>query len=308
MPDIVVDTSEMADSLDHVSSKVSETTLAVVAMQQEVCEIEKQSAEEICENVNRGFFTLQHSQISQKKVLAMSKAEAHLVGLRQSAQSLCRIKEQMTRDFQRITSRYTKLFKSLNEALKTRIYAIDQPVSAVSDKEYASLSRRITNCGGPLAVIQDEILNSQIQLTVSRCKKHCMFLIENAKKLIEYNNELQTVINGISKDESAQSITTRYMPILLIASTDLNLENTETSNLIIGKEKYQKRIETEIKKLYFEIKDQLCWIDCADPEKKIVSDLVKEKISQKRNFDAGTKNMMLKLLDESYWQTLGGIQ
>ena len=42
MPDIVVDTSEMADSLDHVSSKVSETTLAVVAMQQEVCEIEKQ--------------------------------------------------------------------------------------------------------------------------------------------------------------------------------------------------------------------------------------------------------------------------
>ena len=113
MPDIVVDTSEMADSLDHVSSKVSETTLAVVAMQQEVCEIEKQSAEEICENVNRGFFTLQHSQISQKKVLAMSKAEAHLVGLRQSAQSLCRIKEQMTRDFQRITSRYTKLFKSL---------------------------------------------------------------------------------------------------------------------------------------------------------------------------------------------------
>ena len=74
-----------------------------------------------------------------------------------------------------------------------------------------------------------------------------MFLIENAKKLIEYNNELQTVINGISKDESAQNITTRYMPILLIASTDLNLENTETSNLIIGKEKYQKRIETEIK-------------------------------------------------------------
>ena len=135
-----------------------------------------------------------------------------------------------------------------------------------------------------------------------------MFLIENAKKLIEYNNELQTVINGISKDESAQNITTRYMPILLIASTDLNLENTETSNLIIGKEKYQKRIETEIKKLYFEIKDQLCWIDCADPEKKIVSDLVKEKISQKRNFDARTKNMMLKLLDESYWQTLGGIQ
>ena len=135
-----------------------------------------------------------------------------------------------------------------------------------------------------------------------------MFLIENAKKLIEYNNELQTVINGISKDESAQSITTRYMPILLIASTDLNLENTETSNLIIGKEKYQKRIETEIKKLYFEIKDQLCWIDCADPEKKIVSHLVKEKISQKRNFDARTKNMMLKLLDESYWQTLGGIQ
>ena len=308
MPDIVVDTSEMADSLDSVSSDVRSTSLAVLAMQQEVCEIERQSAAQIRENVNVGFFSLQHSQISQKKVMARSQAEACLLGLKQSAQALYRIKNQMTRDYQRITSRYTKLFKCLNDALKTRIYAIDKPASTVSDKEYMTISRRITNCGGPLAVVQNELLNSQIQLTVSRCKKHCLSLIDKAKTFVTYNNELQSVISGISKDEAVYTTVTKYMPVLFIASTDLNLEDSETSDIIIGEEKFQKRISVEIKRGCFELNERFVWTDSSLAERDMITDLIQKKITEKNNFDQRTKDIMLKLLGESMWQTLGGMQ
>ena len=308
MPDILVDTRDMAISLDHVSSRVDQTALAVLSMQQEVCEIEKQSAEEICANVNRGFLALLHSQISQKKVMAMSQVEARLVSLRQSVQGLVRIKEQMTRDFQRITSRYTRLFQNINDELRTRIYAIDQPVSLIADKECDSLTRRITNNGGPVPVVHEELLRSQILLTISQCKKNCIRLIDCAAKLIDYNIELQTVISSISKDENIDRIKTKYMPVLLISSTDLNLDNTEASNIVIGNETYQVRNENEIKNTYFESKDQLSWTEESASQKQMISELIRQKISRMNNFDARTKDIMLKLLNKSSWQTLGDVK
>ena len=68
-----------------------------------------------------------------------------------------------------------------------------------------------------------------------------MALIDKAKTFVTYNNELQTVIMGISKEEAVSATVTKYMPVLFIASTDLILEDSETSDIIIGKEKFQKR-------------------------------------------------------------------
>ena len=124
-----VDTREMAVALGSVAPHVDGTTAAVISMQTAVVAEERRAAEDICANVNRGFFSLIRSQISQKIALCRSQADARLLELRDQALKLSSVKATMQRDFQMIAARYTALFKSLDAALLSRI-AVNQIVSA----------------------------------------------------------------------------------------------------------------------------------------------------------------------------------
>ena len=70
-----VDTREMADGLYSVAPHVDEVTGAMISMQTAVIMAEQQAAENICANVNRGFFSLIRSQISQKMAICRSQVD-----------------------------------------------------------------------------------------------------------------------------------------------------------------------------------------------------------------------------------------
>ena len=74
----------------------------MVSMQTAVIMAEQQAAENICSNVNRGFFSLIRSQISQKIAICRSQVEARLLELRDQSQKLLSVKATMQRDFQMI--------------------------------------------------------------------------------------------------------------------------------------------------------------------------------------------------------------
>lgn len=74
-----VDTSPMASEMQSVSHGVNRVSGAVVAMQAAVIAAEKEGAEHVCQNVNKGFYSLMHSQISQKIAQLTSTVEAKLL-------------------------------------------------------------------------------------------------------------------------------------------------------------------------------------------------------------------------------------
>ena len=105
-----VDTTPMADELRSVSKHVMGTTAAVVAMESAVIAAENASADKVCKNVNRGFFALLQSQISQKIANKQSRVEALLMKLAQQKRQLLGIKANMEREYGRITERYLRIF------------------------------------------------------------------------------------------------------------------------------------------------------------------------------------------------------
>lgn len=107
-----VDTTPMAAELQSVSNHVKGTTAAVVTMQSAVIAAENNSANKVCSNVNRGFFTLVQSQISQKIANKQSRVEALLMQLAQQKRQLLGIKSNMEREYGRIAARYLKILKS----------------------------------------------------------------------------------------------------------------------------------------------------------------------------------------------------
>ena len=90
-----VDTAPMAAELQSVSNHVKGTTAAVVTMQTAVIAAENKGANKVCSNVNRGFFTLMRSQISQKIANKQSRVEALIMQLGQQKRQLLSIKTNM---------------------------------------------------------------------------------------------------------------------------------------------------------------------------------------------------------------------
>lgn len=301
MADIVVDTTEMARSLDKVSARVLLTQTAVVQMEQELCGIEKEAAKEISANVNKGFFLLQRAQISQKKIMVASTVESALLSLKQSAHALVMVREQMGRDYERITSRYTRLFEKLNDALKTRIYAVDQPAGRIADTECRSLTRRATGIGAPVVVVQQEILQSQLQLMIARFKRDCLGFIDRVKTLIMHGIVFQRTFDGALHDAEVEREKMLYLPVVLISGDDIHVPDSVASDIVIGEEAMQKSFAPRIKSVWFEKENQCRWRAASPEEKESVRRALQKKFSGIGAVDENIRRTMLELFDKSEW-------
>ena len=60
--DCLLDTKPMAHQMNSISNHIKGTTAAVVAMQTAVVLAEQKAADQVCSNVNKGFYTMMRSQ------------------------------------------------------------------------------------------------------------------------------------------------------------------------------------------------------------------------------------------------------
>ena len=91
-------------------------------MQSAVISAEKKAADQVCANVNRGFYSLINSQISQKVAGLKSEVDSHIMNLNQQQKQLLAIRNRMERDYGMICSRYIKLFGAINKNLQQRVF------------------------------------------------------------------------------------------------------------------------------------------------------------------------------------------
>ncbi len=168
--DCVVDTQPMASELSSVSNHVTGTTAAVVAMKAAVLKAESDAADHIVSNVNRGFYSLIHSQISQKIAKLTSDVDSWVMKLSQQRRQLAEIRSRMERDYLMLTARYTKLFNRLNRNLIDRIYALDKPVIDFAGKEMDRESNRPSQLTATVPTMQKEALTTSQRLLMSSLK------------------------------------------------------------------------------------------------------------------------------------------
>jgi hypothetical protein len=192
-----VDTTPMADELQSVSNHVKGTTAAVVTMQTAVIAAENDGAGKVCSNVNRGFFTLMRSQISQKIASKQSRVEALLLHLGQQRRQLLGIKANMEREYHRITQRYKKIFDDVNKELQSRITQLDQPVFDLVNKQMKTSSNRMNALSGWASTSQAEGLTKAQQITVSNMKRNAQLALEQTTDFLEQIGEQRVLARKI---------------------------------------------------------------------------------------------------------------
>jgi hypothetical protein len=192
-----VDTAPMAEEMRSVSRHVDGTTTAVVAMQAAVIAAEASAADHICANVNRGFYSLIRSQISQKIARLQSEVESQLTQLKAQSLAVLAIKSRMERDYHMISARYLKLFNSLNKNLKSRVTELDRPAMELAQNNVAKLNNRYRYLTATVAVNQLESVSCSQRIISANVRKRGEAAILSLQRFIADMNEQERLTKQV---------------------------------------------------------------------------------------------------------------
>ncbi|HIZ87001.1 MAG TPA: hypothetical protein IAC03_02440 [Candidatus Coprenecus pullistercoris] len=232
--DCVVDTEPMAREISTVSDKIKGTTAAVIGMKAAVVQAEADAADHVCENVNRGFYTLIHSQISQKIARLHSDVDSHLMKLNQLTKQLRSIKGRMQRDYNMISARYIKLFNGLNRNLEQRIFEIDRPVTDFALRDTNTISNRKRQLTAAVPVSQLESLALSQKILTSNLKYRGAKVIDSMKDFLA-DMEAQNELTGhILLDEQQEAGAERVMLPVIVSESDYDSHGNRQLEIYSG--------------------------------------------------------------------------
>ena len=297
--DCIVDTQPMASRINDVSTTVQGTTAAVVGMKVAVLSAEKEGTEHICKNVNRGFFSLMRSQMTQKIASMKSRTEALLMELYQQKKRLLDIKSTMERDYQRISSRYSRLITGINKSLKQRVIDLDRPIFDLCDRDIATNNNRIALLTGTVPIGQAEGVLTAQQIISSVLKNNSKRVIDATKDFLYQMNEQKLITDKIVLTNIDSKNAEHAIPVIICSST-IDRKGNESMSITVPENTAQfssQSIENEL----MEQSSQLQWKNEADDEK------VKQefnKLLAESNTSPRIKDMVVKLYEKSQIQNL----
>ena len=125
---VTVDTDPFDESGEHQKDGVDLLTGSVAATEAAQVSSIRENSARIGQTIISGFFKTVKSDISQQITELRTRTDALLVQLNELAKRCNDKRRQMGVDYQRISSRYSKIFDDLNKELDNRIHSIDEPV------------------------------------------------------------------------------------------------------------------------------------------------------------------------------------
>ncbi|MFM7684284.1 MAG: hypothetical protein ACKO7P_16320 [Bacteroidota bacterium] len=307
-----VDTNPMANEIKNVSSSINKTTIAVAAMQtaviiaeekatQKVISAEDKAANLVCSNVNKGFYSLIRSQLSQKMAKLQSEVDAHLMQLVQQKSALLNIKTRMQKDYNMISSRYIKLFNGLNSNLKQRVFELDKPTIDFAIKEVDKVSNRTKYLTATIPITQLESLAASQKIVASNVKFRGLNVIKSMRSfLFEMNSQKKLTDQILINDGRYTDTATIYIPIVIY---ECNRDSANTGiELVFSDIELDNVSKSEIKNSAFEEVNQIEWRAQSSTNTEVKSEFSKLISSSAKS--QRVKDLATKLFQSSNHQTI----
>lgn len=227
-----VDTEPLAESMDRVSNHVDGVTTAVIAMQAAVIIAEQKAADNVCENLDRGFYTLIRSQISQKIAKLHSDVDSKSMEMSQQSGALRGIKGRMERDFMMIANRYTKLFNSLNNSLRIRIFELDKFASNFVTRDIQSISNRLRDFVGTVSTNQTESIGSSQVIASSKTKGLAFKVVDGMHHFITDIQQQKYLVGRILSNKKCEKNYDYYIPAIITETTGKSIGQSQVKLIL----------------------------------------------------------------------------
>lgn len=299
--DCIVDTNPMAQEIKSVSGHINGTTAAVVGMRAAVIKAEEDAANRVCDDVNKGFYTLIHSQISQKIAKLHSNVDSHLMKLNQLRKQLNAIRGRMERDYGMISQRYLKLFNNLNKNLQQQVYELDKPTINFAVRDVNMFTNRSKLLTATVPVSQVESLSMSQKIVASNMKFSGMRVIDSMTKFLGYIKEQEVLSQQIllSEEADADEITI-LVPVVICEYSFDKFENKQIE-ITVNDTDLTKRAGDNIKNVVSNKIKDLEW-QCKDIPHDIESEF--SKYLSASTSSERVKNMAALLFKSSNCETI----
>jgi hypothetical protein len=225
---ILVDTNPFDRSVQHCGSNVNLLTAAVVATEAAEIVSKASNASKVADTIVGGFFSYIRSEISQQISELTQNIDAHMMHLKELAQSCLAKKKQMEGDYMRISGRYVKIFTDLNNELSNRIFELDKP-AFVFKKESDNQKTRTTDNDlvNTVAIFGKESSNLQSKISASIAKKGALDSLNKAQVFLWQQKKLNTTIQKCMLNESVSG--SIYSPVCFMTAN--NTDNQSETNV-----------------------------------------------------------------------------
>jgi hypothetical protein len=295
-----VDTKPMADEIRSVSRHLNATTGAVTAMQAAVILAEENAADLVCNNVNRGFYSLIRSQISQKMAKLQSEVDSHLMQLVQQKNALLGIKNRMQKDYNMIATRYIKLFNELNANLKQRVFELDKPTIDFAVKEMDKAYNRPKYLTATIPIAQLESLTSSQKIIASNVKYRCLNAINSMRNFLQEMDTQKKLTDQILVRDSRYTETASvFIPIIVL---EFQRDKTDSGVEIYVSDKELDNISRfAIKNTAFQEFSKMEWRPKSSPNTEIISEFNRYMLSSTKS--KRVVSMAMKLFQSNNYQT-----
>lgn len=290
---IDVDTNPFDNSVANCNTSVNVLTGAVVATEAAQIASIHQNSKRVANTIVKGFFDYIRSDISQQIMELSQKIDAHLLHLRELAKTCVGKQKQMETDFNRISSRYIKIFDDLNNELENRIFALDEPSfrfklnadehsNRISDSDLVSSVTVFGKEGGEL----------QAKISASVTKRRALHAINQANIFLGKQKKMQATINQCMLNENVA--TTRFSPVCFI---ETNGEKSQINKLLYQADFLPKINEHEMVE-NFKIHE---WNNGTKELKDSIQRYFNSEVSRAYNsvnqHDERIKNMLIKIFN-----------
>lgn len=261
--DCVLDTEPMASSMDTVSKHVGMTTTAVAAMQTAVIAAEKESSDKVCQNVNRGFYSLINSQLTSKKARYFTEMNARFSLLLQYSRSLQKAVKRLEEDVNRLQKQYYKIFHGIDRSLERRIAELDNAsIELGKIRKTLITDQTVRNIGGTLITGKDgDGLTSLI--VTANLKDKTGKAIDSITRNVKDNKNYKRDVDQLIDDKSTDKEKKICVPVLIAeeqSQVDRNASVTKVSapdildprsnsllqqKVMEGKQSYQNNVHSD---------------------------------------------------------------
>jgi hypothetical protein len=269
-----VDTNPMAAEINTVSSHVKGTTTAVVAMQTAVVLAEAKAANHVCDNVNKGFYTMMRSQISQKIAKLQSEVDSHLMKLNQLKKNLLAIQSRMQRDYNMTSARYLRLFNGLNANLKQRVFELDKSVISFAVKDVEQISNRTKYLTATIPITQLESLSASQKIIASNVKYRGLNVINSMKSFLNEMEEQKKLTNRILLENYSVENAKISLPVLICECNHDKYDN-KSFEITVSNVELSSATKAAIKNTVFNNADNLSWQTTKEIDPEIKSEFSK---------------------------------
>ena len=293
--DFILDTEPMAQKVDQMATNVGAVGAAVTAMQVAVVATEKQTADNICRNLDNGFYMMVRSKLSQKVSQFTSRMNSRIGSMVETAEAIDHTRDQMDQDFHRIKARYVKLFDRLDRALQSRIRTLDKDAMALAEVRSSLLMKGQCKNAPAALCYSREIQVSALKAANAHMKVRAEQSLNSLGNGLEHIVSYSRTTGMVVKNRPASQSTQMLLPVVYAQTESLAAPGGYVTSVNLP-EKAPDAMKASARTSIEPLVPQMATSAAGDMSlirDAFVREMVREGVAQRE------QNLMLNLFDKS---------